>query len=97
MNNHANNNAYNHDINNLLENKWLLDNSRANYIVAPCHLLLHMDYTKLIEFHEQTNTDITVVYKKVDNAKNHFIESSFIVKDGEYLSTIRTNKGEKPS
>lgn len=93
---YANNNAYNHDINNLLENKWLLDNSRANYvIIAPCHLLFTMDYTKLIEFHEQTNTDITVVYKKVDNAKKHFIGSSFIVKDGEYLSTIRTNKGDK--
>lgn len=92
---YANNNAYNHDINNLLENRWLLDNSRAHYvIIAPCHLLFTLDYSKLIEFHENANTDISVVYKRVNNAKEHFIGSSFIVREGDYLSTIRTNKGD---
>jgi glucose-1-phosphate adenylyltransferase len=92
---YANNTSYNHDINNLLENKWMLENTRSDYvIIAPCHMLSRIDYTKLVQFHENSGTDISIVYKKVNNAKEHFIGSSFVAIDNGYITGIKTNKGD---
>ena len=70
---YANNPMYNHDINNLVENIAFLEKSKADYVViAPAHIITTMDYRDVIEAHEKSGATITMVYKKIKDAKEAY-------------------------
>ena len=57
---YANNDKYNHDVNNLIENKWFLKQSNAEYVViAPIHMVNIIDYTKAVDEHIKSNADVS--------------------------------------
>ncbi len=89
--------AYNNDINNLIENHWVLDQSNADYIIfAPCHLLYRMDYRDAIKYHIQKKASVTMIYMKCSDGKNSFINMDELKLDenGRVLE-IQKNKGAK--
>lgn len=93
----ANNQMYNHDINNILENRWLINESKAEYFIfCPCHMIFKLDYRKVIDQHIKNKSEITLVYKSIDNARSDFIGSDFIELDEDLnVQTIKENKGSQ--
>lgn len=74
--------AYNHDINNMIENDWFLRGSSADTIViAPINLIYRIDYRDVIKAHNESGADISVVYKHVDDAKTNFIGQDYLTFD----------------
>ncbi len=91
-----NNPRYNHDINNIRNNDWFLYQSKADYVViAPVHFVMSIDYRKVVDDHIASGADVTLVYTKVDNAKNNFIGCDRLTIYQNVITNISKNKGEK--
>lgn len=90
----ANNPRYNHNLNNIKENEWVLNSSKAKYVViAPVHFVMSIDYRKVIDAHIENNAEITIVYKQVDNARSHFGGCDILnIKEG-LVKDFKENKG----
>lgn len=89
--------AYNNDINNLIENHWVLDQSNADYVIfAPCHLLYRMDYREAIKFHIKKKASVTMIYMKSNNGNKDFINMDELkLDDNGRVLAIQKNKGAK--
>lgn len=94
--NYANNARYNHDINNLIENIAFLENNISDHIViAPAHIITTLDYSKVVEEHKKQRAEITVVYKKINDANISYVGGqSVTIKKGQ-VKSIDVNKGAK--
>lgn len=91
---YANNEKYNHDVNNLLENVWFLEKSSADYVVvAPAHIVNTINYADVVEAHEKSGAEITLVYKAIDDATKTFVGSSYVETADGKVTAIKTNKG----
>lgn len=67
--------GYNTDVANLIINKWITKQSEADYIViAPSHFVAPIDFRLILDQHIKNKAEITMVYKKVDNARDQFID-----------------------
>ncbi|WP_029322065.1 glucose-1-phosphate adenylyltransferase subunit GlgD [Butyrivibrio sp. AE3004] len=64
---------YNTDISAYLENIEQIERMPQDYVViAPSYMVYKQNYQELIDTHIESGTDITVLYHKVDNAKEYF-------------------------
>lgn len=91
-----NNPKYNHDLNNIRNNDWFLYQSKADYVViAPAHFVLSIDYRKVIDEHEASDADITMVYTSTKEAKEHFIGRDRLTIYKDCVTHISKNKGEE--
>lgn len=93
---YANSTAYNHDINNWIENRWVLDNSTADVVVVcPAHILCRIDFRPIIERHLERDSRITMIYTRVEDAKTKYIGNDFLTIDAnDHVRAIKRNKGE---
>lgn len=93
---YANSNMYNHDINNMLENIAFLEKSTEDYVViSPAHIITTMDFSDVVEAHEKSGCDVTVVYKKIKNANETFIGSDFLKIKDKQVVDFELNKGNR--
>ena len=93
---YANNPNYNHDINNLIENIAFLEANKADYVViAPAHIITTMDYEDVIENHEKTGAEITIVYKKVHDANEAYIGCDCLTIKDKVVTAVERNKGSR--
>lgn len=85
---------YNHDLNNLVENIAFLKASKADIaVIAPSHIINTLNYADVVEAHEKSGAEITMVYSKINNAKEAFIGNDVLkVKDGK-VEAIDINRG----
>lgn len=92
---YASDELYNTDINNLLNNRWILEENDFKYvIIAPTHIIYRMNYQDVIKKHEQSKSEITVCYKKINDGKNNFINADcFYIDENHHLRKIYSNKG----
>ena len=92
----ANEDLYNTDINNLIENKWLLEEKNISHIViAPAHMLYKMNFREVLKQHEKLGSDITVCYKKIHNGKTQFLNSNcYYIDENRHLKGIYHNRGQ---
>lgn len=88
---------YNTDLNNILENEWLLYESNPDIIVIqPAHIISTMDLRPVIDAHVANGADVTVVYKKINDANEAFNYSNTIEVDKEgRIIKVRKNTGEE--
>lgn len=93
---YANDPAYNHDINNFIENRWVLDKSKADIVVvAPAHIIAHIDFRPIIARHRERDARVTMLYAHVDDARKNYLGSDFLTIDAnEHVKFIKANKGE---
>ncbi|WP_458458476.1 glucose-1-phosphate adenylyltransferase subunit GlgD [Pseudobutyrivibrio sp.] len=64
---------YNTDINAYLENLEQIERMPQDYVVvAPSYMVYKQDYQKLLDDHVESGGDITLLYHKVDSAKDYF-------------------------
>ncbi len=93
---YANNPKYNHDINNIVENIWYLKNNKSDYIViAPAHIVTTMDYREAIDAHAKSGSEVTMVYKKINDADTSFIGSDRLELEGKRVVALKKNRGNK--
>ena len=88
---------YNTDINNIMENDWVLYDSRASIIVeASPHIVTNIDLKPIIEEHKARRASITLVYKEIDDADQEFLGQDVFELDEEgYLEGHHVNDGKK--
>ena len=64
---------YNTDINAFIENMEQIERMPQEYvIIAPSYMVFKQDFEVVLDEHINSNTDITVMYHKVDQAKDYF-------------------------
>lgn len=93
----ANQPAYNHDINNLFENEYLLENPKlTEVVIAPAHILASIDFRPIIEAHRQSGAPVTMVTSEVQNANETFIGSDFVeINIDGRITHLGVNLGDK--
>lgn len=81
------------DVKNFSENIEFLNYSQCEYVLlASSYMICNIDYTKAIEKHRNSNDDITVIYKTVDNTEGKFDNCQIIKKnDSGRVTAIRKN------
>lgn len=86
---------YNHDINNIIENKWVIDQSEADYIlIAPCHLIYRLDFSNVLEQHISRNASVTMIYKKIIEECDEFIDCDALeLGENNKVVSIKKNFG----
>jgi glucose-1-phosphate adenylyltransferase len=64
---------YNNDINAYMENLDIIERMHQEYvIIAPSFMVYKQDYRVLLDTHIESGADVTLLYHKVDNAKDYF-------------------------
>ena len=88
---------YRHDINALKNSLRALKMSKENYvIIVPGHTVLSIDYRTYLKEHISSKADISVIYKKIDNANEKFIGiPKYAINPQQGLEEIMTNHGSK--
>lgn len=62
------------DVEILKNNLEFLYRSKQEYVIlSPSYMVCNIDYIEAAKAHEESNADITVIYKKIDDATTHFI------------------------
>ncbi|MCR4562105.1 MAG: glucose-1-phosphate adenylyltransferase subunit GlgD [Bacilli bacterium] len=89
--------AYNTDINNIVENDWVLYDSDASLIVFQSpHIVTNIDLRPYIEEHIARKEEITIVYQKIRNADKDWRSAYLLDIDEEgYVQDIVKNSGKR--
>jgi len=93
---HSMNPLYNHDLNNLKANDWLILDHRPDVIViAPSDLLYTLDFQPVIKQHLESKEKLTMVYARTKKCKKQFLFADAItLKDGRVVGTFQ-NQGTR--
>lgn len=89
----------NGDVYTILANIDYIEKSPEEYIiVAPSYMLSAINYDELVKYHKESKNDITLVYKRVENADVDFTDCNTlnIDKDGR-IKSVGTNLHAFPS
>ncbi|WP_160680238.1 glucose-1-phosphate adenylyltransferase subunit GlgD [Clostridium sp. C8-1-8] len=63
------------DVHNFADNLEFFKYSKQEYVIlAPSYMICNINFREIMHFHEKSNNDITVVYKKVNTADKSFID-----------------------
>ena len=63
-------------------------------VIAPSSMVYAMDYSQLLQEHIDSGADITLLYHSVDNAKEAFLNCSFLnLNRQKGVLSIETNRG----
>jgi len=93
---HANNPLYNHDLNNLRANDWLLlDNKPDVVIIAPSDILYTFDFKPLIKQHLEQKEKVTMVYSKIKTGKTQFKTCDVVSLQQGRVGGLLQNLGSK--
>ncbi|WP_022765546.1 glucose-1-phosphate adenylyltransferase subunit GlgD [Butyrivibrio sp. XPD2006] len=64
---------YNNDISAYMENLDIIQRMHQDYvIIAPSYMVYKQDYRQLLDAHVASGADVTLLYHKVDNAREYF-------------------------
>lgn len=91
----AHSEIFNTDINSFWDNFEHIINSPEEYVlIAPCCFVYAQSYADMIEKHEASGADITVLYKSVDNANEKFIDcNNLTITKNKKIEKIERNRG----
>ena len=85
---------FNTDVNNLLANRLHFEDIDADYVViAPSFFIMSIDYRKYIEKHIDSGNKISLIYKKVKNAKEQFLNCDVVKMDNHLVKNFSINMG----
>ena len=98
-NHHMENEVYNTDVSDYLDNLHHLEELPQDYvIIAPCYMVYRQDYAEFLEEHIASGADITMLYHKVNNARDHFLNCRVMGVDQEQIVTsLEINRGNRQS
>ena len=87
---------FNTDIANIRINLPINEKDFDYAVISPSFMLTNMDYAPIIEEHIASGSDVTIVYKHVENAKDEFVNCDALTlnEDGE-VRKIEKHLGKK--
>ncbi len=87
---------YNHDINNIRENDWVLYSSNASILVfLDPHIVTTIDLRPIIKEHIDRHETFTLVYNECDRADKTFLNENVLqVDESGYLTSCEKNDGK---
>ncbi|MDD6771442.1 glucose-1-phosphate adenylyltransferase subunit GlgD [Inconstantimicrobium porci] len=62
-------------------------------LLAPSYMICNIDFVKAEEYHEQSGADVTIIYKKVNNANDHFYGCDLLNIEDERVVSVGKNIG----
>lgn len=88
---------YYDDISNLYENLDFLTKSRREYVImAPSYMICNIDLKEALRYHKEYDNDVTIIYKKAEDADSNFIDCDVLNFDDERLiKSIGKNLGRE--
>ena len=89
------NDIYNTDIAAFTENLDILERMRQEYVViAPSYMVYAQDYDALLNTHIESGADVTLLYHKVDNARDSFLNCDVLnLNKQKGVESIERNMG----
>ena len=76
------NEVYNTDVANYLANMDFLGRMTEEYVViTPCYMIFREDFSELLKQHIDSVEDVTMLYHKVNNARDHFLNCRVLTVD----------------
>lgn len=88
-------NQYNHALNNIKENiSFILQSNATDVVIAPDNMINTINYCDIVDEHRKNNSDITMVYTMIDNAKNSYVGHKYINMNEDKVIDILENKGD---
>jgi glucose-1-phosphate adenylyltransferase len=85
------------DIDLLSDNMEYINRTKQDYvIISSSYMICNIDYNEAARYHEKSGSDITLLYKRTNNGKKHYIHSSTLYIDDEnkVLSVGKNNGAE---
>ena len=91
------NSIYNNDITAFLDNLELVERASHDYvIIAPSYMVYKQNYEQLLATHEKSGADITLLYHRVDNARDAFLNNHVLnLNRQKGVQSIDRNLGNK--
>ena len=83
------------DVNNFNQNMEFMNYSCCEYVLlSSSYMICNIDYSKAVDEHINSNNDITLIYKNIDNTDEKFENCQMIKKDvNGRIVAIRKNTG----
>lgn len=76
---------------------YLYRSKQNNIIFSSSNMICNLDYTKAIKFHEEQQSDITIIYKKVNTASEGFLNCNILnLDDTNRVLSVGRNTGVEP-
>ena len=83
------------DIYGILSNIDYIEKCEEEYVlIAPSYMICNIDYNKAFEYHKNSNNDITIIYKNVDNADVDFKTTATVTIDNNKVVNMGSNIGK---
>lgn len=89
--------VYNTDVANYLANRDYLDRMDEEYVVIiPCYMIFKQDFSVLLQQHIDSGADVTMLYHKVNNARDHFLNCRVMtVDENQRVTSLGGNHANK--
>jgi len=83
------------DIDVLYDNMEYIHRSRQEYvIISSSYMLCNMDYNEAAIYHEESGSDITILYKKANMGKDHYVNcSTLLINEENKVLSVGKNIG----
>ncbi len=96
-NHHMENEVYNTDVSDYLDNLHHLEDLPQEYvIIAPCYMVYKQDFSTLLDDHILSGADITMLYHRVNNARDHFLNCRVMgVDQDQMVTSLEINRGNR--
>ncbi|NLJ99708.1 MAG: glucose-1-phosphate adenylyltransferase subunit GlgD [Clostridia bacterium] len=72
-------------------------NDKSDYVaISPSYMVCNVDYREILNYHQEKNADITVVYKRIEDAGKEFRGcSSIVVEEDRAVDTLYRRDAKK--
>ena len=96
-NHHMENDVYNTDVSDYLDNLNFIKELPQEYvIIAPCYMVYKEDYSALLNDHILSGADITMLYHRVNNARDHYLNCRILTMDQDQrILSLELNRGNR--
>lgn len=88
--------VYNTDIRSFIDNIQFIEEVNREYVIlAPSYMVYTIDFNKVVEYHQESDAEITIVYKATDQANDVFLGcDSLLINKEKQVIGIEKNLGK---
>ncbi|MEK6266666.1 MAG: glucose-1-phosphate adenylyltransferase subunit GlgD [Clostridium sp.] len=85
------------DIDALSENMEYIHRTKQDYVImSSSYVICNIDYNEAAKYHEESGSDITLLYKKTSNGKKHYLDArTLYIDENNKVLSIGKNKGSE--
>ena len=96
--NFGNNELFNVDVNAFKTYMEFVEVENPSYvIIAPSHFIFKQDFSEVLEHHIKSKNDITILYKKVNNADTDYLMGNLLTIHNQRVNEFHLNRGKYKS